>query len=908
MAREQYRAMISSSEDSRSGHRTFLAMATIATQLKDITVSTENITQSPSVLVRVVTSERVRPLHVELSPSTRLALQCADNDKLQLQLINDSDLRFVLPASITLSPVRWVSAASQDSVESNPTTGDVISPSDNISAGGLQSAFLRWVETQQLSGGTLIHNEQLISLDFWCSADTCASSSSNNENGGRNRYTKDFVVAFSTSKTANRPLDNNEDNQSAARFVLDPSDPSYDAMVSACLEALTLSDTATSRVRIIRPEKTVITTLSSSTALLRVFKPTVREILSEIMTNLLPLAALDRLQRDVRPPVGVLLTAASGGGKSALSREILDILQTSPRLLASTHSLDCNSLLSMSVETALVRLSEAFEVAMANAPSVICLENLHTICPSVSESGSGSLRDERCSLLSLHLERLLQDNYQRQLQNHEDCMQLAHKYDISGRGEDWSGVSGEYFVRDRLTARALSCAVFVLGTAPSVTAVHPRLLNFDCLRKVVCLNSIGARDRLQLLSSALQSQGISLAESLSTDDVERVLEGFVLGDFYSLASRVSAAIYCKVVARLQPSSLDHSVLKKMLLATLDDISTAAASFVTSAAGKLSSSRAPALDVSWADIGGFKSVKRSILEVVRIPLLYHKLYRLSPVKMPRAILLYGPPGCGKTYVAQAAGREFGVDFISIRGPQLLDKYIGASEKAVRELFNRARETGRPTLLFFDEFEALAPKRGKDNTGITDRIVNQLLTFIDGVESSMGGGEGAAQVFLIAATSRPDLVDGALLRPGRIEKHIYIGLPTVEDRESILNMCLSKLSVNDTISESVQWIAQQDKAAAMTAADLKAVVSTAFLLAAHEIIDNANTAHKSTVVIDAAHLRQAFGQTRASVSEHDMAFYTDTYEKFKPSKEGKENAKKGGGSAAALSTENQKMSFR
>jgi peroxin-1 len=340
---------------------------------------------------------------------------------------------------------------------------------------------------------------------------------------------------------------------------------------------------------------------------------------------------------------------------------------------------------------------------------------------------------------------------------------------------------------------------------------------------------------------------------------------------------------------------------------MNDITSAAASYVSSGAGRASTSNSPSFDVSWSDIGGFKRVKRAILEVVRLPLLYHKLYRLSPVKMPRAILLYGPPGCGKTFVAQAAGREFGLDFISIRGPQLLDKYIGASEKAVRELFHRARNTGRPTLLFFDEFESLAPKRGKDNTGITDRIVNQLLTFIDGVESSMGGapggqGDGSAQVFLIAATSRPDLVDGALLRPGRIEKHIYIGLPSVEDRASILNMCLSKLSVDESASDAVQWIAAQEKTTDMTAADLKAVVSTAFLLAAHEIIDSGDS--RPSVVLSALHLRCAFAQTRPSVSEQDRAFYAATYEKFKPNRERRTGQKDG----QAISASEQKMSFR
>jgi peroxin-1 len=461
--------------------------------------------------------------------------------------------------------------------------------------------------------------------------------------------------------------------------------------------------------------------------------------------------------------------------------------------------------------------------------------------------------------------------------------------------------------------------VFVLGVAPSTAAIHSRLLNFDCLRKVVSMNSIQSRDRVPLLSAALRAAGVPLKEEMSAQQTEifqTLSEGFRLSDFHTLTQRISAEVYSNATSKYMKvasfSSQECSeyevsdLLNGLLVTTVDVITSVAASFVSSSAGRSSTNNGPSFDVSWSDIGGFKRVKRAILEVVRLPLLYHKLYRLSPVKMPRAILLYGPPGCGKTFVAQAAGKEFGLDFISIRGPQLLDKYIGASEKAVRELFHRARDTGRPTLLFFDEFESLAPKRGKDNTGITDRIVNQLLTFIDGVESSMGGapggqGDGSAQVFLIAATSRPDLVDGALLRPGRIEKHIYIGLPSVEDRASILNMCLSKLSVDETASEAVQWIATQEKTAAMTAADLKAVVSTAFLLAAHEIIDSGDSC--PSVVLTAAHLRSAFAQTRPSVSQQDMLFYADTYEKFKPNKDRRTDNK-----AEKKLSEPQKMSFR
>lgn len=301
------------------------------------------------------------------------------------------------------------------------------------------------------------------------------------------------------------------------------------------------------------------------------------------------------------------------------------------------------------------------------------------------------------------------------------------------------------------------------------------------------------------------------------------------------------------------------------------------------------------------------------------------------------------------MGKAAGAEFGSNFYCVRGPELLDKYIGASEKAVRELFIQISDSGKPGLLFFDEFESLAPKRGKDNTGVTDRIVNQLLTFIDGVEATMSSSNNGSQVYIVAATSRPDLIDAALLRPGRIEKHIYIGLPTVEDRISIVKELLRTLNVAPGIDATIVEIAHHTKATLMTPADWKAVVSTAYLLATHEYINihysslaetqesrltyrkrehrslekhrdsdtfisdyretynediSPNRKLSTPVVIIEENLMAAFHQTKPSISAQDLQFYSSIYQKF-------------GGKAAAASSKSptkvedrnqQRMSFK
>jgi SpoVK/Ycf46/Vps4 family AAA+-type ATPase len=189
------------------------------------------------------------------------------------------------------------------------------------------------------------------------------------------------------------------------------------------------------------------------------------------------------------------------------------------------------------------------------------------------------------------------------------------------------------------------------------------------------------------------------------------------------------------------------------------------------------------NVTWDDIGGLEDVKNVLKQTLEWPSKYSFLFKQLPLRHRSGILLYGPPGCGKTMLACAVASECQMNFIAVKGPELLNKYIGASEQSVRELFARAT-AAKPCVLFFDEFDAIAPIRGHDNTGVTDRVVNQLLTQLDGVEALEG-------VYVLAATSRPDLIDRALLRPGRLDKAIYVGIPTHAERVKV-TFCETTLS--------------------------------------------------------------------------------------------------------------------
>src|SRR5271155_2834440 len=190
------------------------------------------------------------------------------------------------------------------------------------------------------------------------------------------------------------------------------------------------------------------------------------------------------------------------------------------------------------------------------------------------------------------------------------------------------------------------------------------------------------------------------------------------------------------------------------------------------------------------IGGLKETRKILLETLQYPTTYAPIFAQCPLRLRSGLLLYGYPGCGKTLLASAVAGECGLNFISVKGPEILNKYIGASEKSVRDLFERA-QAAKPCVLFFDEFDSIAPKRGHDSTGVTDRVVNQMLTQMDGAEGLDG-------VFVLAATSRPDLIDPALLRPGRLDRSLLCDMPDRNDRVDILKaVSKGKLKMSEEV---------------------------------------------------------------------------------------------------------------
>ena len=213
-----------------------------------------------------------------------------------------------------------------------------------------------------------------------------------------------------------------------------------------------------------------------------------------------------------------------------------------------------------------------------------------------------------------------------------------------------------------------------------------------------------------------------------------------------------------------------------------------------------------------------------------PILNPDRFRQIGLSAPAGVLLYGPPGCGKTLVARAVSNESKANFISIKGPELLNKYVGESEKAVRQLFKRANSSA-PCVIFFDELDSLCPKRGSENNTSSERVVNQLLTEMDGLEERRG-------VFVIAATNRPDIIDPAMLRPGRLDKLLYVPLPSKEDRNQILNTICRKVPLSNEVD--LKKISLDPQCEGYSGADLSALVREAQMNALRNQILRENSA--------------------------------------------------------------------
>ncbi|KAJ8684203.1 hypothetical protein QAD02_019995 [Eretmocerus hayati] len=266
------------------------------------------------------------------------------------------------------------------------------------------------------------------------------------------------------------------------------------------------------------------------------------------------------------------------------------------------------------------------------------------------------------------------------------------------------------------------------------------------------------------------------------------------------------------------------------------------------------------DVTWDDIGSLREIRQELQMTILAPIRHSEQFASLGLNTPTGVLLCGPPGCGKTLLAKAIANEAGINFISVKGPELLNMYVGESEKAVRQCFLRARNSA-PCVIFFDELDSLCPKRSEGDSTATSRVVNQMLTEMDGVE-------GRKDVFLMAASNRPDIIDPAVLRPGRLDKILYVGLPNPHDRVDILR-ALTKNGTKPKLAADInlEAVAVNDRCSGYTGADLAALVREAGVEALREIMGGLS----SPAEIAARHFEFAFDKVRPSVQEKDLKHY-------------------------------------
>ncbi|KAK4791038.1 hypothetical protein SAY86_031451 [Trapa natans] len=310
----------------------------------------------------------------------------------------------------------------------------------------------------------------------------------------------------------------------------------------------------------------------------------------------------------------------------------------------------------------------------------------------------------------------------------------------------------------------------------------------------------------------------------------------------------------------QSSTESHSLGK-------EDFSRAMHDFLPVAMRDITKSTAEGGRSGWDDVGGLSDIRNAIQEMIELPSKFPNIFSRSPLRLRSNVLLYGPPGCGKTHIVGAAATACSMRFISVKGPELLNKYIGASEQAVRDIFSKATSAA-PCLLFFDEFDSIAPKRGHDNTGVTDRVVNQFLTELDGVEVLTG-------VFVFAATSRPDLLDAALLRPGRFDRLLFCDFPMKLERLDILKVLSRRLPLAEDVE--LETIALMTEG--FSGADLQALLSDAQLAAVHNLLDNGEGSNPGKMpVISDALLKSVAAKARPSVSDSEKDRLYSIYRQF------------------------------
>ncbi len=467
----------------------------------------------------------------------------------------------------------------------------------------------------------------------------------------------------------------------------------------------------------------------------------------------------------IEPPKGVLLVGPPGTGKTLLAKAVAN------EAGANFYVINGPEIMSKYVGESEENLRKIFEEAEENAPSIIFIDEIDAIAPKRDEATGEVERRIVAQLLTL------MDG-------------------LKGRGQ-----------------------VVVIGATNRPDAIDPALRRPGRFDREITIGVPDREGRKEILQ--IHTRNMPLAEDVDLDYLAEVTHGFVGADLAALCKEAAMRALRRVLPDidLEADEIPKEVLDNLKV-TMDDFKEALKDVEPSGMREV---LVEVPNIKWEDIGGLDNVKQELREAVEWPLKAKDVFEKIGIRPPKGVLLFGPPGTGKTLLAKAVANESGANFISVKGPEIFSKWVGESEKAIREIFKKARQNA-PCIIFFDEIDAIAPKRGRDiSSGVTDKVVNQILTELDGMEEPK-------DVIVIAATNRPDIIDPALLRPGRLDRVILVPVPDEKARLDIFKIHTRGMNLDEDVN--LEELAK--KTEGYTGADIEAVCREAAMLAVREAI--------------------------------------------------------------------------
>jgi len=495
----------------------------------------------------------------------------------------------------------------------------------------------------------------------------------------------------------------------------------------------------------------------------------------------------------IQPPKGVLLHGPPGTGKTLIARAVANETEayfthiSGPEIMGKFYGESEG------------RLRSVFEDAQKHAPAIIFIDEVDAIAPKREEMG-GEKQVERRVVAQL----------------------LSLMDGLESRGQ-----------------------IIVIAATNIPNTLDPALRRPGRFDREICIPIPDKNGRLEILQ--IYTRGMPLAENACNStsngvDLEKLAEithGFVGADLEAFAREAAMSALRKILPKIdfEMADIPYETLLELEV-TMDNFLEAMKEVEPSAIREVF---VEVPDVRWSEVGGLENIKQELKEAVEWPLKYADIFKKAGTNPPKGILLYGVPGTGKTLLAKAVAHESGVNFISVKGPALISKYVGESERAIREIFKKAKQAS-PTILFFDEIDSIVPRRGSSSTDahVTERIISQFLTEMDGIEELKG-------VVVLAATNRPDLIDPAMLRSGRFDLSLELPLPDEKTREEIFKIHTQ----NKPLAKDIDLEKLARETEGKVGADIEFICRKAAMLAIREFIEG----QKSEVRIAKNHFEEA-----------------------------------------------------